>query len=47
MQLSMGSEYTLIYISISNCARILHMPKSTKIYPSVGKYNSICLTLSD
>ena len=41
----MGSEYTLTYINTCNCARILNMPESAKIYPNVGKYTSICLTL--
>ena len=39
----MGSEYNLIYMNMSNCARILNMPESTEIYPNVGKYASICL----
>ena len=41
----MGSEYALIYMNMSNCVRILTMPESAKIYPNVGKYNSICLTI--
>ena len=31
----------LIYMIISNCARVLHMPKSAKMYPNVGKYASM------
>ena len=41
----MGSEYALIYMNMSNCARILSMPESAQICPNVGKYVSICLTL--
>ena len=41
---AMGSEYALIHINISNCARILNIPESAKIYPNVGKYTSISLT---
>ena len=41
----MGSEYALIYMNMSQCAKILDMPKSTEIYPNVGKYGSICLKL--
>ena len=41
----MGSEYALIYMNMSNCARILNMPESAKIYPNVGKYALTCLTL--
>ena len=40
-----GSEYALMYMSMSNCARILNMPESAKIYPNVGKYALTCLTL--
>ena len=40
-----GSEYALIYMNMSNCARTLNMPESAKIYPNVGKYASICLML--
>ena len=32
----MGSELT---------ARILNMPASAEIYPNMGKYASLCLTL--
>ena len=42
-----GSEYALMYMSMSNCARILNLPESAKIYPNVGKYTSFCLTLYD
>ena len=42
---TMGSEYVLIYMNMSNCARILNMPESAEIYPNVGKYASICLRL--
>ena len=42
---TMGSEYALIYMNMSNCARILNMPESAEIYPNVGKYASICLRL--
>ena len=42
---AMGSEYALVYINMSNCARILSMPESAEIYPNMGKYTSICLTL--
>ena len=38
----MGSEYVM---NMSNFAWILNMPESAKIYPNVGKYTSICLTL--
>ena len=41
----MGSEYALIYMNMSNCARILNMPESAKLYPNMDKYASICLTL--
>ena len=41
----MVSEYVLIYMNISNCARILNMPESAEIYPNVGKYASSCLAL--
>ena len=41
----MSSEYSLIYMNMSNCARIINMPESAKIYPTVGKYASMCLTL--
>ena len=41
----MGSEYVLIYMNMSNCARMLHMPESAEIHPNVGKCTSICLTL--
>ena len=34
----MGSEYALIYMNMSNCARILKMPESAEIYPNMGKY---------
>ena len=27
-----GSEYDLIHMNMSNCARILNMPESAKIY---------------
>ena len=39
-----GSEYALININMSNCARILNMPESAEIYPNVGKYASICMS---
>ena len=32
----MGSEYALIYMNVSNCARILAMPESAKNYPNVA-----------
>ena len=38
----MGSEYTLIYMNMANCAGILNMSKSAEIYPNVGNYASIC-----
>ena len=41
----MGSEYALINMNMFSCARILNMAESAKIYPNVGKYASICLTL--
>ena len=41
-ELAIGSEYALIYINMSKCVKILNIPKSTKIYPNVGKYVSIC-----
>ena len=43
----MGSEYPLIYMNMSNCARILNMPESAEIYRNMGKYasNVISLTL--
>ena len=41
----MGSEYASMHINMFNCARILDIPESTEIYPNVGKYTSICLTL--
>ena len=43
----MGSEYDLISMNISNCTKILNMPESAKIYPTVGKYNSICQNIPD
>ena len=36
----MASKYTLIYINISNCARILNMLESAKIFPNKGKYTA-------
>ena len=39
---TMGSEYVLIYMNMSNCARILNMSESAEIYPNVGKYASRC-----
>ena len=44
-ELAMGSEYALIYMNISNSARILNMLESAEIYPNMGKYASISLTL--
>ena len=41
----MGSEYALIYMNMSKCARILNMPESAEIYLNVGKCVTICLTL--
>ena len=41
----MVSEYALIYMNMSNFARILNIPESTKIYPNVGKHTLIYLTL--
>ena len=42
---TMGSEYALIYMNMSNGERILNIPESAKIYQNVEKYASICLTL--
>ena len=44
-ELAMDSEYVLIFMNMSNCARILDVPASTKTYLNVGKYISIFLTL--
>ena len=41
----MGSEYAIIYMNKSNCVSILNIPKSVKIYPNVGQFDPICLTL--
>ena len=35
---ALGSEFALIYMNLSSCARTLNMPESAKIYPTVGKY---------
>ena len=43
--LFMNSEYALIYMNISDCARILNMHESAKIYPNGCKYASVCLKL--
>ena len=47
LNMATGSEYALIYMNMSNCARILSLPDSAEIYPNVGKYTSFCLTLYD
>ena len=41
----MGSEYVLIYMNVSNCASIPNMPEYAEIYPNVGKYVLIRLSL--
>ena len=41
----MGSEYSLIYMNMSNCAWILDMPESAKIYLNMGKLSSVSNTL--
>ena len=41
----MGSEYALIYMNMSNCAKILNMIESAEIYVNVGKYVLLYLTL--
>ena len=33
----MGSEYVLVYMNMLNCAKILNLPESAKIYPNMGK----------
>ena len=33
---AMGCEYTLLYMNMSNCARILNMPESAEIYSNVA-----------
>ena len=38
----MGSGYFLIYMNMSNCARILNMPDSAEIYAKCGQ---ICLNM--
>ena len=48
----MGSEYAVIYLNMSNCARILNIPESAEIYPNMGsrnipKYGQICLNMSN
>ena len=43
--ISLSSEYALIYMNMSNCARTLNMPESAKTYTNVGKYASVCLKL--
>ena len=34
----MSSDYALIYMNMSNCARILNVSESAEIYLNVGKY---------
>ena len=38
----MGCEYALIYMDISNPARLPNTSESIEINPNVGKYGSIC-----
>ena len=41
----MVSEYALIYMNISNYAKILNIPESVELYSNMGKYTLICVTL--
>ena len=41
----MGSEYSLVYMNMSNCAWILDMPESAEIYLNMGKHSSVPNTL--
>ena len=34
----MGSEYALIYMKVSKCARNLNISESSEIYPNMVKY---------
>ena len=40
----MGSEYVLLYMNMSNCAKILNMPESAETDPNGGK---MCFNLSN
>ena len=33
---AMGCEYALLYMNMSNCARILNMPESAETYSNVA-----------
>ena len=35
---ALSSEYALIYMNVSTCARILNLPESAEIYPNMGKH---------
>ena len=40
----MGSEHVLIYMNLTNCAKVLNMPESVDIIPECGQ---ICLNMSN
>ena len=42
----MSSEYALIYMNMSNCAKILNIPESAKIYPN-GMWANMCFNISN
>ena len=35
---AMGSEYALMFINMSNCARILNLPKCTRMWGNIPQY---------
>ena len=41
----MISEYALIYMNLSECARILILPEFVNMYLNMGKKTSKCLKL--
>ena len=41
----MSYEYALIYMNMSDRVKSLNIREYAEIYPNVGKYASICLTL--